>query len=318
MRWTLLAALVFGGLRRNPELLNAASKTAAEETETVVTEKETVDPVLADDEEPDATVTHLKKGPPESPLERATQPAAAPSLEEELEGVEGDVEKVVDDVVEQMLAPGVVEEALTERVEKVEKLEEKGAERNTAALQVGLLSAITYLLGVSLSLVFYWILMFAEFLIAGFVWAFLCMGKKRGGKTPSKESFDGDFQPVGLCAWMNSHMTVILEAICCPHFLWADTVAKLGVIEFPAALFLVFMLVCVIPMPYALGFVLLGLPVRAAARTYIRRSYKQASSSRCFDCCQDVLVHSLCCCCAIHQEAVFVEQYQEAFPGVKV
>lgn len=307
MRWTLFAALVFGA-RRNPALLNAQHG----------------DVVLANTDEvaePDATVHHLKPSIPDDAAPRAAaSPTAAaptvPSLTEEIGDAQGEVEALVDDVVDEMLEPTVVEAAVAAKVKAVEKVEaakvaEKAEQPEVASSAY--LAALTWLFGVSVSIVLYWIFMLVIFVIVGFMWAFLCMGRSRATKTATKHDFGGEFQPVGLCAWMNGPFSAMLEAICCPHYLWAETVSKLGVVDFAPALFVVFVLMCVVPFPYTLGFLCLGVPVRAAVRANLRRTYKQAGSSRCVDCFQDVFVHSFCCCCAIHQEAQFVEQHQQAF-----
>merc|ERR1719240_191126 len=136
------------------------------------------------------------------------------------------------------------------------------------------------------------------------------MNRPRAAKaTATKADFAGEFAPVGLFACFSAP----LEACCCTPFVWAETVGKLGVLELAPALFFVFFLVCVLPMPYFFGFVLLGLPVRVAVRTYLRRNHKQTGTNRCSDCCTDFLAHAFCCCCAVHQEAAFVELHQQAF-----
>merc|ERR1719240_2103793 len=147
-----------------------------------------------------------------------------------------------------------------------------------AVVQTALSAAAVYLLGVVVSLAVYWVAATAYFLVAGFVWAFLCMNRPRAAKaTATKSDFAGEFAPVGLFACFSAPLTAKLEACCCTPF------------------------------------VLLGLPVRVAVRAYLRRNHKQTGTNRCSDCCTDFLAHAFCCCCAVHQEAAFVELHQQAF-----
>jgi len=318
MRWTFLAATAPALLTR-PSLLNQHGRERAvtpatppaAATEPVVAAA-AAEPVLAD-EDAAATVQHLK--PPAAG--EAAEPAA-PSLTEELVGVEKDMNGAMDNLVDEILAPSVVDDAVAAKVQEIEDDYKQGPDgkkkADMAVVQTALSAAAVYLLGVVVSLAVYWVAATAYFLVAGFVWAFLCMNRPRAAKaTATKSDFAGEFAPVGLFACWAAPITAKLEACCCAHFLWAETVAKLGIVELAPALFLVFFLVCVLPLPYFFGFVLLGLPVRAAVRTHLRRNYKQTGTNRCADCCTDFLAHAFCCCCAVHQEAAFVDLHQQAF-----
>merc|ERR1719440_1074616 len=183
----------------------------------------------------------------------------------------------MDNLVDEILAPSVVDDAVAAKVQEIEDDYKQGPDgkkkADMAVVQTALSAAAVYLLGVVVSLAVYWVAATAYFLVAG------------------------EFAPVGLFACWSAPLTAKLESCCCAHFLWAETVAKLGIVEMAPALFLVFFLVCVLPAPYFFGFVLLGLPVRAAVRTPLRRNYKQTGTNRCADCCTDFLVHAFCCCC---------------------
>jgi hypothetical protein len=60
------------------------------------------------------------------------------------------------------------------------------------------------------------------------VWWYFCLGKKRSTSEPRRMDFQGDLAPVGLFSCFSTSRSVkyIIEAICCPLCLFAETVEK--------------------------------------------------------------------------------------------
>jgi hypothetical protein len=59
-------------------------------------------------------------------------------------------------------------------------------------------------------------------------WWYFCLGKKRSTSEPRRMDFQGDLAPVGLfsCFSTSRSAKYIIEAICCPACLFAETVEK--------------------------------------------------------------------------------------------
>merc|ERR1719502_195905 len=65
-------------------------------------------------------------------------------------------------------------------------------------------------------------------LIQYVAWWYFCLGKKRSTAEPRRMDFQGELTPVGLFSCFSSSRSVkyIIEAVCCPICLFAETVEK--------------------------------------------------------------------------------------------
>jgi len=149
-------------------------------------------------------------------------------------------------------------------------------------------------------------------LVGALVWYFACKGSERAPRRATKEELKrGDFEPVGLCACCNWKVLNIFEALCCPHFLWAETAGKLQVLNFFVLLVLVILALALIPVTFSVTMYLFIM-----SRIYIRYSMRQrfegarGGQGCCFDMVWDCCIHLLCFPCAASQEAEFVEHLE--------
>jgi len=156
----------------------------------------------------------------------------------------------------------------------------------------------------------------------GFVWAFACMGSQRSTLEVSRDDLSGDFKPVGLFNCISFRVTNVVETICCHVFMWAETASKLGVGQFgvllggvlflqvlDSALIMVLGTSSANSLGYLGGLIFLG--IRLWMRWKLRGDLKQATSNTSADGVYDCCSHLCCTCCAIAQEAEFVEHYEK-------
>lgn len=148
------------------------------------------------------------------------------------------------------------------------------------------------------------------------IWWYFCLGKKRSTSEPRRMDFQGDLAPVGLFSCISTSRSVkyMLEAICCPLCLFAETVEKARESDrpFPAQDFGVPGRTCVTGCLtlvtgnlYAVySFLSFRFSLMAKPPPRQRTSFMSAA------CCTEFL--KLCCCpfCAIRQQADYVELYK--------
>jgi len=148
------------------------------------------------------------------------------------------------------------------------------------------------------------------------VWWFMCLGKKRSTTEPRRMDFQGDLAPVGLfsCFSNSRSMKYIVEAICCPVCLFAETVEKATQKDrpFPAQDFGVLGRTCVtgcltvvtgnIYAVYSMLSFRFSLMAKPPPRQ--RTSFMSAA------CCTECLKLLCCAPCAIRQQADYVELYK--------
>jgi len=148
------------------------------------------------------------------------------------------------------------------------------------------------------------------------VWWFMCLGKKRSTYEPRRMDFQGDLAPVGLFSCFSNSRSVkyIIEAICCPVCLFAETVEKATQKDrpFPAQDFGVLgrtivtgCLTLVTGNIYALYSALsFRFSLMAKPPPRQRTSYMSAA------CCTECLKLLCCAPCALRQQADYVELYK--------
>jgi len=147
-------------------------------------------------------------------------------------------------------------------------------------------------------------------LVGALVWYFACKGSERAPRRATKDELKrGDFEPVGLCACCNWKVLNIFEALCCPHFLWAETAGKLQVLNFFALLVLVILALALIPVTFSVTMYLFIMS-RIWIRYSMRQRFGQVGQGCCFDMVWDCCIHLLCFPCAASQEAEFVEHLE--------
>jgi len=147
-------------------------------------------------------------------------------------------------------------------------------------------------------------------LVGALLWYFACKGSERAPRRATKDELKkGDFNPVGLCACCSWKVLNIFEAVCCPHFLWAETAGKLQVLNFFALLALVILALALAPLTFTVTMYLFVLS-RIWVRYSMRQRFSQVSQGCCFDMVWDCCIHLLCFPCAVSQEAEFVEHLE--------
>jgi len=147
-------------------------------------------------------------------------------------------------------------------------------------------------------------------LVGALLWYFACKGSERAPRRATKDELKkGDFNPVGLCACCSWKVLNIFEALCCPHFLWAETAGKLQVLNFFALLALVILALALAPLTFTVTMYLFVLS-RIWVRYSMRQRFSQVSQGCCFDMVWDCCIHLLCFPCAVSQEAEFVEHLE--------
>jgi len=147
-------------------------------------------------------------------------------------------------------------------------------------------------------------------LVTALIWYFACKGSERAPRRATKDELKkGDFNPVGTCACCNWKVLNIFEALCCPHFLWAETAGKLQVLNFFALFALVILALALVPLTFSITMYLFILS-RIWIRYSMRNRFGQVGQGCCFDCVWDCCIHLLCFPCAASQEAEFVEHLE--------
>jgi len=139
-------------------------------------------------------------------------------------------------------------------------------------------------------------------------WLCFCLNRNRSVADPAvkKEDMTGDFAPVGLGSCFYSVMNCF-EATFCHACMWAETASKIRWLGcgLPLWIIVVYILVSLEFFTFGLSLLLFAF-CRGCMRMSLRESKQQGESKCCADCC----VQILCCPCAIHQEAEFVEDYE--------
>jgi hypothetical protein len=148
--------------------------------------------------------------------------------------------------------------------------------------------------------------------VAYMIWSFVCMGQPRATRTVEATELVGGFRPVGLCACLSFRITNVMETLCCAPCMWAETAGKLKVCGMGFGPLVAVVCICWVVSPVTGGLsMILWLFFRCYTRDFMRHKMKQGSESVASDFCIDCLSHTCCACCAIAQEAEFVEHYEQ-------
>jgi hypothetical protein len=148
------------------------------------------------------------------------------------------------------------------------------------------------------------------------VWWYCCLGKKRSSSEPRRMDFQGDLAPVTLFSCFSTSRSVkyIIEAVCCPVCLFAETVEKATQKDrpFPAQDFGVlgrtFVTGCLTLVTGNLYAVYSALSFRFSLMA--KPPPRQRTSPMSAPCLTECLKLICCAPCALRQQADYVELYK--------
>merc|ERR1719183_399415 len=147
-------------------------------------------------------------------------------------------------------------------------------------------------------------------------WWYFCLGKKRSTSEPRRMDFQGDLAPVGLFSCFSSSRSVkyIVEAVCCPICLFAETVEKATQKDrpFPAQDFGVLGRTCITGCLTLLTGNIYALYSALSFRFSLmsKPPPRQRVSFMSGSCCMECLKVIFCTPCALRQQADYVELYK--------
>jgi Cys-rich protein (TIGR01571 family) len=148
------------------------------------------------------------------------------------------------------------------------------------------------------------------------LWWYFCLGKKRSNSEPRRMDFQGALAPVGLFSCFSTSRSVkyIIEAICCPLCLFAETVEKATEKDrpFPAQDFGVlgrtFVTGCLTLVTGNIYAVYSALSFRFSLMA--KPPPRQRTALMSAACCMECLKVIFCTPCALRQQADYVELYK--------
>lgn len=156
----------------------------------------------------------------------------------------------------------------------------------------------------------------------GLLWAACCRGRGRArGAVLRAELLDGDFRPVGVCALWGLKPRAVVEAVCCPGFLWAETMVRTRVLTEPVAygLALLHGTAARLLEPLGLAFCVARVVGRGVMRERhcpedkrAARAFLRAPGGPLGTALRDCALHTCCAPCAVAQEAAFAELKENA------